>query len=173
MSWRTNPRVEAELVSLPVIRVAHIALAGEQRVDQPGSPVCTGVGEEARAFLEARDATGDIQIEAAQENLVAGGRVQLGALRRVVAVDQGIHIAGDYRHRRASCRRAGLTERCLAMLKLHPSVQLGPVGDPRAEQCPLALGERLRAPFQRGHHIFIGVRERHALQQFALVGLAG
>ena len=58
------------------------------------------------------------------------------------------------------------------MIELHPRIQLRPIRDPLPQHCALGIVQRLRATLQRRHHILVGVRQRHALQQLTLVRLA-
>ena len=63
-------RIQAQEIGLPVEHVAHIALAAEQFYDQLRTLVRLLAGQETLALLQARDASHNIEIHAAQEGFI-------------------------------------------------------------------------------------------------------
>ncbi len=83
----------------PVVEVMlHVAVGGEQGVDQLGAFVRRGVGQEFLGFLECGDAAHGVEVNPAQEDVVAGHLVGREFLLLQFLEHQGVDFLGGLGH---------------------------------------------------------------------------
>ena len=81
-------------------RIAHvqdITWTFQQRLDEPGPAIRRFVGQEGMGLGDARDATGQIEIDAPQKLSIVGERRRLGSLRAQFRFDDLINSPGQGR----------------------------------------------------------------------------
>ena len=85
---------EAEDIGPVVEEVAGIAVAGEEGVDEFGAFLGIVGSDEGVAFFEGGDAAGDVEVEAADEDVVGSGGIGLEAVFFPVGSEEGIDLSG-------------------------------------------------------------------------------